>query len=145
MDVCFITTKESSIILRHINLHACIKNMKSFADSSGQFYHYFSYHLKRYSHFQSAILLTRHLSPIQTSRIDVLKRYLTRIWIKTTSPIELSVHNSKVSTNDSAEILKKLKAYVKTPHPRIWAFIITLNIITIADITRINRDYIIMG
>ena len=70
--------------------------------------------------FSQLMLLPLHVSPSQTARIDVLKRYLTRTWIKHTQSTELFVHHAEVSTNNGAESYhKKLKAYIKTPHPRI--------------------------
>ena len=63
--------------------------------------------------FNQLLLLPLHVSPSQTARIDVLKRYLTRNWIKHTHSTELSVHHAEVSTNNGAERHhKKLKAYI---------------------------------
>ena len=79
------------------------------------------------------MLLPLHASPSQIARINVLKRYLTRNWIKHTQSIELSVHHAEVSTNNGVESYhKKLKTYIETPHPIIWSFISSLNNI-IAD------------
>ena len=78
--------------------------------------------------FNQPILLPLHVSTAQTSRIDLLKRYLKRTWIKNTSSIKLYVYHAETTTNNGAESYhKKLKTNFKTPHPRIWSFIATLN------------------
>ena len=83
--------------------------------------------------FNQLILLPLVVSTSQASRISELKRYLSKNWIKNTSSCELSVYTSPVNTNNGAESYdKKIKAYIKTPHPRIWSFLETLNNI-IAD------------
>ena len=85
-------------------------------------------------------LLPLHVSPAQTLRIDVLKMYLMRNWIRKTSPNELSVYMSEVTTNNGAESYhKKNKAYIKTPHPRIWSFIDSLNKIIVDYDTDLER------
>ena len=60
--------------------------------------------------FTQPMLLPLYVSQSQTATIDVLKRYLTRNWIKQTQSIELSVHYAEVCTNNGAESYhKKLK------------------------------------
>ena len=90
--------------------------------------------------FNQLILLSLHVSTAQTSRIDLLKRYLKRTWIKNTSSIELSVYHAETTTNNGAESYhKKVKTYIKTPHPRIWSFIATLKNIIVDYDTDLQR------
>ena len=70
--------------------------------------------------FNQLILLPLVVSTSQASRISELKRYLSKSWLKNTPSCELSVYTSPVNTNNGAESYhKKIKAYIKTPHPRI--------------------------
>ena len=78
--------------------------------------------------FAQLNLIPLHLSPAQTLQIEGLKIYLYINWIRNTPANELSVYLAKVNINNGAESYhKKIKAYIKTPHPRIWSFIESLN------------------
>ena len=64
---------------------------------------------------------------------------MKRTWIKNTLSIELSVYHAETTTNNGTESYHKLKTYIKTPHPRIWSFIATLNNIIVDYDTDLQR------
>ena len=68
--------------------------------------------------------------------LDKLKRYFAKRWLCQVSTEELSVFDTKSTTNNGAESYHaKLKTRVQTGHPRIWNFLAVLNeIIVDADL-----------
>ena len=64
----------------------------------------------------------------QMLQLKKLNTYFKKRWLNQVSPEELSIFDITISTNNSAESYHaKLKAIIKTSHPRIWTFINTLN------------------
>ena len=66
---------------------------------------------------------------LEIPEVIKLNKYFKKRWLNQISSEELSIFDiSNISTNNSAESYHtKLKAIVKTSHPRIWTFITTLN------------------
>ena len=61
-------------------------------------------------------------------KLDKLVKYLTRPLLNQISSEELSIFELDIVTNNAAESYhSKLKAMIKTAHPRIWTFLDTLN------------------
>ena len=61
-------------------------------------------------------------------KLQKLKEYFKNRWLSQIQPAELSFYNLDISTNNAAESYhSKLKSLVRTCHPRIWTFMVTLN------------------
>ena len=52
--------------------------------------------------------------------VGILKKYIKKYWLTHISPEELSIFELSISTNNGAESYhSKLKARIRTSHPRI--------------------------
>ena len=74
------------------------------------------------------LIATPSLEPSQASIIVKLKRYIKKYWFTQISSEELSIFDISISMNNGAESHhSKLKARIRTSHPRIWLFLSQLN------------------
>ena len=74
------------------------------------------------------LIATPSLETSQASMMVKLKRYIKKYWFNQISPEELSIFDINISRNNGAESYhSKLKARIRTSHPRIWSFLSQLN------------------
>ena len=75
--------------------------------------------------------------------VGKLRKYIKKYWLTHISPEEHSIFELSISTNNGTESYhSKLKATIRTSHPRIWSFLSQLNDIimdTDNDIGEISR------
>ena len=83
----------------------------------------------------------------ESFKLNKLLKYFKKRWLNHIDSEELSTYNSDVTTNNGAESYHaKLKAIIKTAHPRIWTFVSILNHIiedTNNELGRLQRGKVI--
>ena len=83
----------------------------------------------------------------ESFKLNKLLKYFKKRWLNQIDSEELSTYNSDVTTNNGAESYHaKLKAIIKTAHPRIWTFVSILNHIiedTNNELGRLQRGKVI--
>ena len=73
-------------------------------------------------------------------QIGTTSIYFKKRWITQIDPEELSIYEAGITTNNAAESYHaKLKSIIKTPHPRIWNFLTTLNNLIEDTVNEIGR------
>ena len=61
-------------------------------------------------------------------KLEKIRNYCQKRWIRQISPEELSIYKINIATNNGAESYhSRLKSITLTCHPRIWNFMETLN------------------
>ena len=75
-----------------------------------------------------AFLQVQDLTNLESGKLEQIRKYFKKRWITQIDPEELSIYEAGITTNNAAESYHaKLKSIIKTPHPRIWNFLTTLN------------------
>ena len=75
-----------------------------------------------------AFLQVPDLTNLESGKLEQIRKYFKKRWITQIDPEELSIYEAGITTNNAAESYHaKLKSIIKTPHPRIWNFLTTLN------------------
>ena len=70
------------------------------------------------------LISTPSLDGSEALMVGKLKKYIKKYWLTHISPEELSIFELSISTNNGAESYhSKLKARIRTSHPRIWSFL----------------------
>ena len=74
------------------------------------------------------LLLLPNIKNTEKIKLEKLKKYIEKHWMRQITPQELSIHEINIATNSGAESYhSKLKSIIRTSHPRIWTFFESLN------------------
>lgn len=75
-----------------------------------------------------SLIPTPTLENTEAVKLTKLKKYVKKHWLIQTPPEELSIYELNIATNNGAESYhSKLKARIRTSHPRIWTFMSYIN------------------
>ena len=88
------------------------------------------------------LIVIPSLETSQASMVEKLKKYIKRYWLTQISREELSIFDVSITTNNGVESYRsKLKARIRTCHPRIWSFLSQLNdVIETQTMTLVEYD-----
>ena len=88
----------------------------------------------------SFLQLPTNLIASETVKLERISKYFKKRWLTQIRPEELSIFDSDFSTNNGAESYhSRLKARIKTNHPRIWNFMHILNAIIMDTDNELGR------
>ena len=88
----------------------------------------------------SFLQLPTNLIASETAKLERISKYFKKRWLTQIRPEELSIFDSDFSTNNGAESYhSRLKARIKTNHPRIWNFMHILNAIIMDTDNELGR------
>ena len=74
------------------------------------------------------LLIPTSIQNVEMLKLEKLRNYCQKRWIRQISPEELSIYEINIATNNGAESYhSKLKSIIRTCHPRIWTFMEALN------------------
>ena len=98
--------------------------------------------MKIYTDCASNVAYEKLLIKCTKSMVEKLKKYIKRYWLTQISREELSIFDVSITTNNGAESYRsKLKARIRTCHPRIWSFLSQLNdVIETQTMTLVEYD-----